>query len=1049
MRYIILYIFLYFNIFSAAYSQPIYFRHHQVEDGLANNTVFSVFQDKRGFMWFGTKEGLSRFDGTSFKTFDIKYNGQIIKEFVYCIEEGTLQTLWIGTRKGLFEFDPKTEKFTLIDPTANTEILNIKSDKKGYLWFTSNLHLYCYNEQKRIVRRYNIDDKKPAKIADICINENQELFVATLDGYIFNFDSTNDTFHCINVPLRRNQTQETVNKIYTTHSGNVLIGTVRGLSYYDTKYGTYKTLLGAGLQSEPVFVRDIVPFSKDVYWVASESGIYIINLKTGQLHNIRQQDSNPYTISDNAVYALYKDKEGGIWCGTYFGGINYYHERHSYFKKYFRNNDTNSLSGNAIRELSGDEAGNLWIGTEDAGLNKLNIHTGVITHFPAPKTISSTNIHALLIDGDKLWVGTFQQGLDVLDIKTGKRLRHYNANQKSGLKSNFIISACKTQNREVLLGTGRGIYRYLPKTDRFAAAKEFPENSYVFCLYEDHSGVIWAGTIGQGLYFYDPTTGEKGNFRQDTYHNSLSNNSVCGIFEDSNHNLWISTEGGGVSKLDKDRKTFTHFDTNTGLPSNMIYKVIEDKNKKIWLTTSRGLVLHDPKKNSWKIFTKEHGLPTDQFNYSSSYRDPAGTLYFGTVKGLISFDPNLATQQSTNFPIYITSFQVNNQEIPVDASSMPYSISFTDTIKLQYFQSSFSIGFAALSYIAPNITRYAYKMDGVDSNWTYLSANRKVYFTDLPPGDYIFKIKAADNNGNWPDKETNLLIKISPPWWLSTPAYVAYLTGALLLILLLINSYHNFQKRKNKRKQEIFEQEKEKEVYKAKIEFFTNVAHEIRTPLTLIKAPLELAIDEAENQLSIKRNLKKIERNTERLVTLTNQLLDFRRTENQDFSLSFVKVNVVRIIIDIWNSFASETQKKSLSANVVLPEKSFQASIDIEAFEKIMINLIDNAVKYAENIVEIRVLHPDGKDTFQIEVSNDGILIPLSLREKIFEPFFRINANRQGSGIGLPLARSLAQLHNGHLELGLTDGSMNIFILTLPVHQRIEFNLKSLNKKTS
>lgn len=1051
MRYFILYTLLLLCAV-VANGQPIYFRHYQVEDGLANNTVFSAIQDTRGFMWFGTKEGLNRFDGGAFRAFNIKQdNQQDAREFVYAIGEGIRQTLWVGTRQGLYEFDPYTEIFSLLQPTQGGEILDIKSDRKGKVWFTSDLQLYCYDEWKHTTRKYDLRTGQSLRIAAICIGNDQTVWVCSLDGYIFRYDAARDVFRCVNASAE--QRPEEVNRIYCTPSGQILIGTIRGLACYDPVNGRYRPLLGLPLQQKPVYVRDILPFSGNEYWVASESGIHIVDLNTGHAVNIKQQDSNPYSISDNAVYTLYKDAEGGIWCGTYFGGVNYYHSRHSYFRKYFRNSDQNSLSGNAIRELCADGRGNLWIGTEDAGLNKLNLATGEVTRFSSPGTVSSTNIHALLIDGNELWVGTFQQGLDVLDLRTGKRLRHFNADPAiNGLQSNFIISACRTRAGEILLGTSQGIYRYQRSSGRFIIASEFPENSYVFCLYEDHDGIIWAGTIGGGLYFYNAKTAEKGNFTYDARNsNSLSSNSVCGIFEDSDQNLWISTEGGGVCKLGKDRHNFTRFNTAAGLPSNMVYKVLEDNNKQLWISTSQGLALYDPSHDKWKVYTKSHGLLTDQFNYCSGYRDSTGTLYFGSVKGLISFNPDLVVPDKTNSPVYITSFQVNNQDLPVDRSTMPYAVSFADTVTLEYDQSSFAIGFAALTYIAADMTRYAYRLDGLEKEWTYLPANRKVYFTDLPPGDYMFHVRTAGSDGSWLGKETHLLIRISPPWWRSPFAYCVYAIIVLALIYLLVSAYHRRQKENHKRKLALFEQAKEKEIYKAKIEFFTNVAHEIRTPLTLIKGPLEMVIDEVGEQPKIKKSLKSIERNTERLVALTDQLLDFRKTENQSFSLSFVKVNLPELVRENYQAFTTAVQQRSLSFNIELPEKDFYAFVDIEAFHKIMSNLIGNAVKYADKEVEVRILPPSGeRGTFRIEVSNDGMLIPWSLREKIFEPFFRINATEQpGSGIGLPLSRALAQLHNGVLELVETDGRMNIFVLILPVHQNVEFRLNSVQKKSS
>lgn len=1038
---------------SASHGQSFYFKHYQVEDGLTNNTVFSIFQDDKEFIWFGTKEGLNRFDGVTFKAFNMTQgSARDVKEFVYCIREGINGTLWVGTRKGLYEFDKQKETFTLLKLTLDTEVLDIKSDGKGKIWFTADQRLHCYDEKTHRTRLYKFDSHETLRIAAITLSPDGAPFVSSADGYIFRYDPSSDRFRCINPAQKSGQRLNNVNRIYYTARMGILIGTITELALFDPARGDCKQLLGTRSQGKPVYVRDIVQCSPGEFWIASESGIYIYNVKDHKVVNLRKVDSDPYSISDNAVYAIYKDTKGGIWSGTYFGGINYFHKQLTWFRKYFRTASENSLSGNAVRELCEGEQGDLWIGTEDAGLNKLDKRTGRITRFSPPSGepgLSSNNIHGLLIDGNELWVGTFERGLDIIDLATGKRIRHYDADPATnGLRSNFIITFCKTRAGEILVGTSRGVYRYHRGPKRFSLVKEFPENGYIFSLFEDRQGTVWAATIGNGVYYFNPRNDQTGNFLHNSGDkNSLSSNSICGIFQDSDQHYWFSTEGGGVCKLTRDMRTFTRFNTGSGLPSNMVYKVLEDSKKDIWISTSRGLARYSPADSAWKVYTKAHGLLTDQFNYNSGYRAPDGTLYFGSVKGLVSFDPGFVITDRSPPPVYITGFQVNNEELPINGEPLQKAITFTDTISLRYNQSSFSLSFAALTYIAPEMTQYAYKLDGLDKEWTFLKTNRKVYFTDLSPGEYTFRIRTADD-GAWLKKETRLVIRISPPFWLSPYAYFIYALVMLALAYTGISSYHKRVKEKNKRKLALFEQEKEKEIYRAKIEFFTNVAHEIRTPLTLIKGPLETVMDEVGEQPRLKKSLKNIERNTERLINLTDQLLDFRKTENKGFTLSFVKATIPKLVKDNCLSFAAIAEQKQLLFDIRLPEKSFHAFIDIEAFHKIMSNLISNAVKYADRKVSVSLAAADPtEDMFTIEVSNDGPLIPSSLSEKIFEPFFRVAATGQpGSGIGLSLARALTELHSGVLKLKQPAAELNVFVLTLPIHQKIEFKLNSLEK---
>jgi signal transduction histidine kinase len=412
---------------------------------------------------------------------------------------------------------------------------------------------------------------------------------------------------------------------------------------------------------------------------------------------------------------------------------------------------------------------------------------------------------------------------------------------------------------------------------------------------------------------------------------------------------------------------------------------------------------------------------------------------------LISFHPDEFVSNNFVSPVYITGFQVYDKELAINKAGSPLqrSITYTNTITLAYNQSSFSIDFAALSYTAPDMTEYAYKMDGLNKDWTWLKTNRKAYFTELSPGTYHFTVKASNSSGIWNSTPASLTIQILPPIWASTWAYLLYGIILITLVMYIVRSYHRRTEEKNRRKLEILEHEKEREIYQAKIEFFTNVAHEIRTPLTLIKGPMEKVMKQIEAVPAIRNNLQIMKRNTDRLLDLTTQLLDFRKTETKGFSLNFVKANMAELLTDAYLRFKPAAEQKKLSFTMEAPTL-FNAYVDIEAFNKILSNLLDNALKYADTRVQIRLVVGSEKDSvFMVEVKNDGYLIPYDMKEKIFESFFRIKetGKQSGTGIGLALARSLAELHKGALYLKDPDNDMNVFVLALPVHQEIEFNL--------
>lgn len=1033
--------------------QSYSFRHYQVESGLSNNSVHSILQDSDGFMWFGTKDGLNRFDGYTFKVFRGNPNDST------SLESNIIQTLhekngklWVGTDKGLYEYDSQLEVLNLIKFTANKIIRAIYQDQNDNLWFIADITLYKFNEATQHLQAYNVD--KYFGATSISGTPDGDIWISTDSGEINKYDPTTDTFRSFNVFHQSEKTSYNwIEKIHCIDNQTLLIGTQsQGVKVFDTNTSTYKDVLPFDEDKGELFVRDFVKSSDNTYWIATESGIFIYDIQRNTFTNLKKSYNNPYAISDNAVYSVYRDKEGGIWAGTYFGGVNYYPNQYTAFEKYFPKTGENSLSGNAVREICQDKYGNLWIGTEDAGINKYDPKTGLFTNFgPSQEknSLSHYNIHGLLAIGDELWIGTFHHGIDVMDISSGKIIRHYSADNKPGsFRSNFIYAIYQTRSGTILIATSEGLYRYRPDNDDFEV---LPENDdiypYTTVVMENHAGTIWAGTFKEGVYYLNEETKEKGFFKYDAQNKkSLSSNAVTSIFEDSKKRIWIATENG-LNKYDPDKKNFVRYSTENGLPSNVIYDLLEDAENKFWISTSKGLVWFDPETEKTKVFTKAHGLLSDQFNYNSSYKTSEGIMYFGSVKGMISFNPAQFVKDDYVPPVYITGFQMQNQELPIREQNSPLenAINYTDKLVLPHHNSSFSLDFAALSHTAPEMTEYAYKMIGLDNQWTYLKTNRRIYFTELAPGNYTFKVKAANSSGLWNDKAATLNIIISPPWWASNWAYMLYIALAGIIIFLSIRNYHRKVEKKNRRKLNFLENEKEKEIYQAKIEFFTNIAHEIRTPLTLIKGPLERVIKSSANNLAIEGNLLIMEKNTNRLLELTNQLLDFRKTEIKGFSLTFVKADVTEILIETFSRFKLAAEQKELQWTIDVPQNHLYAYVDPEALIKILSNLFSNSVKYGEKSSSVKLLPFDDKTdkNFTIIFKNDGLIIPPTLRGKIFQPFFRLeeNENQIGTGIGLPLARSLAELHKGTLEADFTETSQNIFILNLPVHQEKEFNL--------
>lgn len=1020
-----------------------YFKHYQVDDGLLHNNVTSIIQDKRGFMWIGTKGGLSRYDGYTFKNHFINSN-KSGANYIKVVQEDQQGLIWVGTLTGIFKFDPLTESFERFNLLPTQHIRDIKIDRQNNLWIIAKGMLYKYDQALGKLTAFDLE------ITAFDIDRDGNLWLATADGHIKKLNTQNNRTGLFRLPENRSFERKSINQIAYVN-GDILIGTMHGLFLYKDHHKNMSTLLCKNENGTDIYVRHIYT-SGAQYYIATESGIFIYDALTARMTHLRKVAGDPFSLNDNASYTVFADNQKGVWVGTFFGGLNYFSEETSSFEKYYPINTPHSLSGNAIREICEDGKGNIWIGTEDAGINKLDIKTGIFSHINHENRytgLSYPNIHGLLVDGNQLYAGPFVHGLEIMDLHTGKISSRYPLIQSEKQDvSNLVMSIFKTSDQRILVGTtGAGLYEYNKHLKKLVRTNTIPSNSFVYDIEEDHTGTIWTGSLANGAFYFNTKTGKHGNISFNEINDTVTYYyTVQGIYEDRDNALWFATEGGGLIKLDSARKTIKRFTTKQGLPTNNIYRILEDDFGNLWISTIKGLVCFNIHSEKFHVYTKSNGLITDQFNYNSAYKDKTGKMYFGTVKGMIAFHPKDLMTKKDPPPTYITHIQVNNKDIaPKDSSSLlEKSMLFTDSVVLNAYQTNFNIEFATLHFASPEVVAYKYRMEGLDTEWTYLTSNRKAYFTGLPAGTYRFVVQAESNVGYWVGKPKSITVIIHPPFWKSLPAYIIYALFIILFILLFIYIYHKRSRKKNQRQLQLFELEKEKEVYQAKIDFFTNIAHEIQTPLTLIKGPIEWALSRIDDVETVKRNLRLVEKNTDRLVTLTTQLLDFRKMEMDQFGLNFTLLDINVLLKDCIDGFRLPIEKKQLDLKSVLPKPPLKALVDQEAFIKIISNLLSNAIKYSDKYVEVKLFTSETTPhSFKISIISDGEPIMSAYREKIFEPFFRIPSHLtlKGTGIGLSLAKSLAELHGGRLELIENAAQLNVFELTLPRYQKTTVKL--------
>lgn len=769
--------------------------------------------------------------------------------------------------------------------------------------------------------------------------------------------------------------------------------------------------------------------TKEKVWIGTFNGIYLYDIQNDTIMSIQQNKSDLYSLSSNAIKELYKDQEGGIWVCTDNGGISY-SPPYSEFKRHYNIPGQRTLNGDIIHDICIDKNNNLWIGTEDAGLNKLNMKDHSYTSFNDMKGLSQNCIHGLASIDNHLWIGTHANGIDLMDIRTEKIIKHYTISVNPyANKNDIIVYLYKLQNNDLLVATALGVYQYNSQKDIFEKLSQFPNNCRIQTLFEDHDGVIWAGTSSKGLYYYNPATSQHGEFKLDTVNTSRTINN---IYEDRKNNLWFAT-GDGIKIYDRSTQQTTKYDMQDGLPSNVIYRIEEDKKGNMWISTANGLARLNPKNHKIKVFKKEHGLTSNQFNYNSSLKTDNDKLYFGTLKGMISFQPNSIQEFSIQPKVYISQINYND---PDHNFLHQEAITFKKGITLEHNQSTFYIDYTSLSYQAPNLTQYAYCMEGLSSKCYHVVGENRVYFTKLPPGNYTFKVKAANLSGIWNDEPAMFQITILPPWWLSTKALILYGIIAIGCVVLLIFIISRHNKANIQQKIQEFENEKEKELYQAKIDFFINIAHEIRTPLTLIKSPLEKVTRDIKLSPSAKNYLTIVDKNANRLLDLVNQLLDFRKTEIEGYKLNFIHTDIIALMQETFERFHDTAEQEALQMIIECNVKSFYAFIDKEACTKILSNLLSNAIKYARSKIIVRFETQDG-ERFTIDIMNDGKPISEEIKEKIFEPFYRDDSSihKSGTGLGLPLARSLAEMHEGSLTLEESPTGLIIFRLRLPVNQ--------------
>ncbi len=814
-QYTCIYLFLNFITvvllsFSAfAQVSKLKFDHITTDNGLSNNTVPCIIRDKHGLLWFGTEDGLSKYNGYTVKVYKNESGnpGSITQKRINTLYEDKQGNIWVGG-SALSFYDRKSDSFINypLFGDANAEVKAISEDDQGNLWVgaMSDLRLFDRKARKFGESFFEGKSKLHRNYTVTCLVRGKQgnFWIGTTEGLI-RFKQKTGHITVFRKNARGSVAANKIKAILEDKDGNLLLGTEGGLKLLNVTTGrvtSFQQNPGNPAAISNNNVLALADAGNGNIWVGTENGLDLFNLQKGVRARFKNDPYHEESLSNNSVNSILFDKNGLLWVGTYLGGVNVYNGNLTTFihhKKEFA--DAFSLSHNVTTSFSEDEQGNIWVGTDGGGLNYFDIKSGKFKHYRNDpeniNSISDNSVLTLLRDRDKnLWVGTYSGGLNKL--KTGeKNFSRIKAGPGSGqLSSNAIFGLLEDRRGDLWIATDGGGVNVLNKRSgriRRYGKEEGLQDRDIRALYEDHNGHIWIGYVASGISVFDPS---KRTFTHyNVSDNKLGDNSVNTIFGDSKGSIWVGTRGG-LNLFHEKTKTFSSFGTKEGFASDMIYAISESRDGNLWLSTNKGLVSFNPDTRAVKNYDSLNGLQGSEFFRGAVLRTRTGQLFFGGTRGFNIFDPSISSENKNPANIIFTDFQLFNKSLAIGAKGSPLrqNLTTTKSISLAYDQSVFTIEFAALNYTKPEKNMYAYKLEGFDSDWNYAGSRRSATYTNLNPGQYTFRVKATNTDGYWNEKDTRIDIIVVPPfwmtWWFRLSVFFAVLSALYFIVKWRVRS---------------------------------------------------------------------------------------------------------------------------------------------------------------------------------------------------------------------------------------------------------------------
>ncbi|MFL5743597.1 MAG: two-component regulator propeller domain-containing protein [Niastella sp.] len=1026
-----IYLFFLFRAVACFASDTLSVRYLGIDQGLSNNAVTCIYKDHNGFMWFGTYDGLNRYDGSSFRVFrnTIGDPTSLLDNHVFCINSDNENKIWIGEGKGISIYDPSrsaffTPRFRKAHSSETVPlydaVLSIKKAGNVMLVGTAHSGLIVFTGNNQPGKQMVLPGETCGAYNVQAIeydSTKKAVWFFVKDLGLYKYEIGSGRIAAVATGLTQ------CYAIFSRSDGDLFIVSDSGVAR------VYKNTITPFDPIPQMIVRDLTEDRNGALWIATDgNGLWYLPPGAGKALPLSLTGE---AINSNSIYNIFIDDEGRKWIGTLRGGVNILEKNLHPFRTISYHQGRTEDVNDFILSLCEDDRLNLWIGTDGAGLRYWDKQKNSFTkyvHSADPGSISSNFITYMARDfKNDLWISSWFGGIDKLN-RANNTFRHYacyNPFQKIAEKNVWQIYEDRQQRLWASASNRGHLYLYNRTADQF----ELFDSSLVDLqvLKEDRSGNLWGGNYNY-LIKIDP-----GKKRHRSFFIGYPVRSIC---EDKQHHFWVGTEGGGLLLFNREKGTYRRITTKEGLPNNGIMRILEDNQGDLWLSTYYGLCRYNPALHTFRNFTQADGLQSNQFSFNAAMIAANGEFLFGGIKGFNSFYPD-SVYDKKNIPrLFLTGVKIDNSPVETDTAYVSSrNKDIITSITVPFNKAILSFDFTALQYSNADNLNYAYYLKGWDKTWSIANNIKTANYSHLREGAYAFYVRVMNPDGVWNEEVQLLSVKVLPPWYRTWWAYLLYAAVAIGIVCAFIYYYRRQDRLRYEIKLALVEKQKEKELTERKISFFTDISHEFRTPLTLIVSPLKDLMAEV-NSENIQKKLSTVHRNARRLLSLVDQLLLFRKVESIEQQLHLSGFDINEVCNEVFLSFAQRAASKNISLNFDRPSDEICYCGDKEKIEIILFNLLSNALKYTPPNGEVQLSLTDEGGQIQIVVKDTGCGIAENISHRLFDAFYQANntgkASHTGFGIGLYVSKKLAVAHAGSLSYVSTEGMGSTFTLILP-----------------